>query len=236
LQPPRPDHAFARDNPAEEIAAMASTFAFVDLAGYTAASWAHGDDVAARLAITLHDLARSAAGPNDRIIKSIGDAVMCKSADPRSSLEWQGRLFDAVASEEHLLELRAGCHHGDAVEHEGDFYGTTINIAARLAALAGPCELLGTKEVAEAGRSLGWAVMGRGDQQLRNIAEPVEVWSIGVPTAAGATTIDPVCQMRLTPGTTRASSELNGRIYEFCSEACHDIFVGDPARYITADR
>jgi class 3 adenylate cyclase/YHS domain-containing protein len=215
---------------------MASTFAFVDLAGYTAAAWAHGDDVAARLAITLHDLAGNAAGPKDRIVKSIGDAVMCQSADPRSSLEWHARLFDAVAAEEHLLELRAGCHHGDAVEHEGDFYGTTINIAARLAALAGPCELLATAEVAAAGRTLGWAVSGRGDQRLRNIAEPVGVWAIGIPTAGRAPTIDPVCQMRLTPGAAKGILELDGRTYEFCSDECHDRFMGDPTSYVTTNR
>jgi YHS domain-containing protein len=66
--------------------------------------------------------------------------------------------------------------------------------------------------------------------------EPVAVWSIDVPTATRATTIDPVCQMRLGPGTARASSERNGRIYEFCSKECHDRFVGDPDRYLTTGR
>lgn len=210
---------------------MASTFSFVDLAGYSAAAWAHGDDVAARLAITLHELARVSAAPGDRIIKSIGDAVMCQSVDPRSSLEWHARLFEAVASADQLLELRAGCHHGDAVEHEGDFYGTTINIAARIAALAGPRELLGTEAVAAAADDLGWPVTERGPQRLRNIAEPVSVWSIDIPTAAPASTVDPVCHMRLGPDSAKATEEFEGRTYEFCSEECHAAFVADPSIY-----
>jgi adenylate cyclase len=214
---------------------MASTFSFVDLCGYSAAAWAHGDDVAARLAITLHELAQAVAGPEDRIIKSIGDAVMCRSTHPQASLEWHARLFEAVAAEDELLELRAGCHHGDAVEHKGDYYGTTINVASRVAGLAGSNELLGTAPVAASARDLGWAVASRGAHRLRNIAQPIEVWWIDVPTVCRPTTIDPVCRMRLSPTSAKASHEVDGELYYFCSEQCEAAFLADPGTYIRGD-
>lgn len=208
------------------------TFSFVDLAGYTAASWMHGDDVAARLAIRLRDLAHIAQGPEDLIIKSIGDAVMCHSPDPQAALEWQARLFLAAEAEHQFPHLRAGCHHGPSVEHEGDYYGTAVNIAARVAALAEPCELLATEGVAAVAGEMGWALESRGAQQLRNIAEPIRIWAIAIPTVSSDPTIDPVCHMRVAVGNAAASVEHVGRTWLFCSAECRRTFVAKPAAYI----
>jgi adenylate cyclase len=62
------------------------TFSFVDLAGFTAATSVHGDSIAADLALHFVELATSATGDGDRIVKSIGDAVMCVSDTPDQAL------------------------------------------------------------------------------------------------------------------------------------------------------
>jgi adenylate cyclase len=209
------------------------TFSFVDLAGYTAASWVHGDDVAAELAIRLHDLAEEVAGPDDVVIKSIGDAVMCRSDDPRAALEWLGRVFTASESEHHFPRLRAGCHHGPAVEHRGDHYGTTVNIAARVAALAEPCELLVTDQLVDAASSLQWVCETRGLVNLRNIAEPVRIHAVTIVGVTATPVVDPVCRMRVQPANAAASIEHRGQTWWFCSADCHTAFAADPDLHIS---
>lgn len=208
------------------------SFTFVDLAGYTAASWVHGDDVAARLAIRLRDMARDCAGERDVVIKSIGDAVMCRSDEPSAALLWLDRLFAAGDREHQFPHLRAGSNHGPAVEHEGDFYGTAVNVAARVAALAAPCELLVTDATAASAHSLGWQVEQRGPQSLRNIAMPVEVSVVLLPSAAAAVMIDPVCRMRVRPDSAYAHLEYAGQAVWLCSRECHEAFVADPEAHV----
>jgi Cu+-exporting ATPase len=43
---------------------------------------------------------------------------------------------------------------------------------------------------------------------------------------------DPVCGMRIDPDEAAATADHDGTTYHFCSEACHDAFVADPARYL----
>jgi Cu+-exporting ATPase len=46
---------------------------------------------------------------------------------------------------------------------------------------------------------------------------------------------DPVCGMRIDTDDAVASAEQDGQTYYFCSQACHDAFVADPASYTSAD-
>jgi Cu+-exporting ATPase len=46
-----------------------------------------------------------------------------------------------------------------------------------------------------------------------------------------AMTTDPVCGMRIDPDDAVATAEFDGKTYYFCSDACHDAFVADPAAY-----
>ena len=46
-----------------------------------------------------------------------------------------------------------------------------------------------------------------------------------------AMVIDPMCGMRIDPEDAAATAEYEGTTYYFCSEACHDLFVADPAAY-----
>lgn len=54
-----------------------------------------------------------------------------------------------------------------------------------------------------------------------------------LPRYAQAMVIDPVCGMRIDPDDAVATVEYDGETYYFCSEACRDAFVADPAAYIS---
>ncbi|MBI2706641.1 MAG: YHS domain-containing protein [Actinobacteria bacterium] len=211
--------------------AISATFSFVDLSGYTAAAWAHGDDVAADLAIRLMDLARRYLGPSDDFVKSMGDAVMCRSDTPAHGLALVARVFTASAEEVHFPHVRAGVHHGPAVTHACDFFGTTVNVAARVAALARPGEMLTSRVIADEAISLGWCATLLGSRELRNVADPVEVWDVSPPELDSSSAVDPVCRMRVTPTTEATELRMGGITLRFCSTACRNRFESDPARW-----
>lgn len=111
-----------------------ATFAFVDMAGFTALTEAQGDEDAADLATMFADITRAALAPGDRLIKTIGDAVLITSPDAAAGLSLIERLLTEAAAEARLPTLRAGLHHGEAVERDGDVFGAAVNLAARVAA------------------------------------------------------------------------------------------------------
>lgn len=123
--------------------------AFVDLSGFTALTEVHGDRHAAQLAEAFADLTRVALGESDRLIKTIGDAVLVTSPTPRSVLELIGRITDATRRADGFPVLRAGIHYGPIVALRDDVYGNTVNIASRLAASAGPAQVLAARPVAD---------------------------------------------------------------------------------------
>jgi class 3 adenylate cyclase len=215
---------------------MEFTFSFVDVAGFTAATSAHGDEAGADLAVRLSELATAAVSDRDAIVKSMGDAVLCVSTAPQDGVEWVVRLLAAVDTEPGFPLLRCGLSHGPAVERDGDFFGTSVNIAARVAALAGGGEVLCTRPVAIEASSLGFTIAPRGSRILKNLPDPVEVFEIEI-RAHPPAEVDPVCQMRIDPAAAAtAAATYAGRTYSFCSSECHDLFVANPPSYVAPDR
>jgi class 3 adenylate cyclase len=92
-----------------------ATFGFIDLAGFTALTEAHGDDEAVGLLDRFERLARGSLGPDDRLVKTIGDAAMFAFANRRAGVEATGRLFQACLAESGMPLPRAGLHHGVAI-------------------------------------------------------------------------------------------------------------------------
>ena len=101
------------------------------------------------------------------------DAVRCATVV-------QGRLTEANGSlpEDRRLQFRIGVHVGDVVVRGGDLFGDGVNIAARLRALAEPGGVcLSAEAHAHIRKSLPLAFEDLGPQRLKNIDEPVRVFS-----------------------------------------------------------
>ena len=119
------------------------TFLFTDLEGSTQLWQQHPE--AMKAALARHDtLLRSAVeSSNGQVVKTTGDglhAVFSSSLEGVSaSLKAQQSLLDESWGETGPLKVRMGLHLGEAQQRGGDFYGTTVNRAARLmsAALGG---------------------------------------------------------------------------------------------------
>jgi len=210
---------------------MEATFSFVDLAGFSALTEAHGDDAAVDLLERFTALVETSQSNDDRLIKTIGDAVLLTSRTPRSAVELLARLWRALADEPDFPQVRAGLHHGQAVEKRGDVVGAAVNLAARVASQAGGSEVLATALVAEAADSLGFTTTSLGAVHLRNLRDPVALYALELASDSAAEVLDPVCRMRVHPQ--RAAGRLNfeGTTYFFCSLRCSSLFASAPEAY-----
>ena len=120
-------------------------FLFADLCGYTEYTCRHGDLLAGELAVTFHKRARELAyHQRCEVIKSIGDAVMVRADDPHDALRLAQRVI-ALNRSESYPQIRVGVDVGPAIEHAGDWYGSTVNTAARVTEAALPGEVVLTE-------------------------------------------------------------------------------------------
>jgi adenylate cyclase len=205
------------------------TFAFVDLAGFTALTEAHGDAEAVATIRAFRDRAQELLEPGDELVKTIGDALMLAFPNPARAVRALQRIFVAETSDSAVLFPRAGAHHGPAVCEDNDYFGQAVNLAARVAAQAASSQLLVTDSVAFAARDEGIPVTHHGKVDLRNIAEPVDLYDVRVCQSHGDTAVDPVCAMRVPlddPGA--VSLQVGGQVLWFCSLNCVGRFAQNP--------
>jgi len=208
---------------------MERTFSFVDLAGFSALTEAHGDETGADLVERFATIAASVLEDDGEIVSTIGDAIFLVSPEPKSALQVLSRLWARLESERDFPALRAGVHHGEAARRGRQFYGTAVNIAARVTAQAGAGEVLVTAPVAPAARAAGMTLRALGAMRLKNLRDAVELFEVKMapPRERERELFDPVCRMRVTPETARAHLELDGVQHWFCSRDCLRIFVSE---------
>lgn len=209
-----------------EHADIQSVVMFVDMAGFTAYTEAHGDHRAAGLASSFAEIAEAVLGPADEVIKTIGDAVMVTSPDAAAALAFLQRLIDAVRRIEGFPLLRAGFGAGSVVKRHGDVFGATVNTAARLAAVAAPGQVITNHAAAMQLRASGGVeATSLGPLQLRNIGSTVEAFVVDV-GASHQEHVDPVCRMHVGAVTAELTISHGAVSYRFCSTACLRQFEG----------
>jgi adenylate cyclase len=209
-----------------------ATFAFVDLAGFTAVTEAHGDAEAVSIVRMFRDHALDVLRPGDELVKTIGDAVMLRFSTPETAVAALRELLqrELVVQGAALLP-RAGAHHGRAVIVDGDYYGAAVNLAARVAGQARGGQLLVTEHVAIAARDLGAIITHVGSVSLRNVTESIDVYDVRVSESAQMAVTGPVCQMRVpTTGDSAIVLDWSGQRFHFCGLPCVSRFAANPDR------
>jgi len=206
---------------------------FVDVAGFTALTEAHGDDAAADLVDRLIALIRQCLERHrgGELLEVVGDAALILCPEPGHAIQIIDALLNGAADETHFPILRAGLHHGWVTPRNGRYFGTTLNVTARVAARARGGQVLCTAEVAAAAHRRGVAARSLGLHELRNLTEPVELFELCVGPAADEAVIDPVCRMRIARQIAAGSLRHAGREYWFCSLGCAESFAARPDLY-----
>ena len=150
-------------------------FGFVDLAGYTRLTEEWGDHAVARLAAELSDLVDTVArGHRGEPVKWLGDGVMVYFRDPGEAVNGILRIVERAP--EVGLPAHAGLAAGPVVLQDGDYYGRTVNMAARIAAYATAGQTLVTREVTELATEGAVRFREIGPVDLKGFTEPVPVY------------------------------------------------------------
>ena len=217
-------HAAAADGFESAVA----TVAFVDLAGFSAIADVFGDASAVAVLERFEELVRQALGGLGPPIKWIGDEAMLGFPDPATALQVLGRLLPACRSEPRIPLTRTGLNHGPVLRRSSDLFGSTVNIAARIAAFASPGQMLATQQIANIAAASGIAATDMGKVALRSIADHVPLYSIEFAPTFDPAWIDPVCKM-LAPFAAYRRTTPAGRW--FCSERCADAYRRSPEVY-----
>lgn len=137
---------------------------FGDISGSTRLYETLGDAVARELVEQcLGVMAECVDRYHGRVVKTIGDEVMCTFTSADDAVEAAMGMQEGVTEDLPQLNpntpagmsVRVGLHYGPAIEEEGDVFGDAVNVAARMASLAKGGQILTTQETSE---SLGPAL------------------------------------------------------------------------------
>jgi TolB-like protein/class 3 adenylate cyclase/Flp pilus assembly protein TadD len=179
-----------------------------DVVGYSRLAGADEDRTLSRLRGLRSDLVDPAiAAHRGRIVKRTGDGILIEFRSVvdavRCAIEVQNGLVErnAGVTAERRIEFRVGVHLGDVVEEaDGDLMGDGVNIAARL---EGICEsgaiCLSEDAYRQVKGRLDLAVIDLGPKELKNIAEPIRVYSLEVGQAAQAKSPPALAPEKSTP-------------------------------------
>lgn len=152
---------------------------FLDITGYTQLTEERGDEAAAELAATLSTLVRrSSMEHGGQPVKWLGDGVMFYFRDPGQGVLSALDMVEGVVANE-MPPAHVGIHSGPVVFQEGDYYGRTVNIAARIAEYSRPGEVLVTREVADAVDGLPITFTPIGPVDLKGVSSTLDLYRAG---------------------------------------------------------
>jgi adenylate cyclase len=150
---------------------------FLDITGYTRLTEERGDlaaaDMAARLATLVRRSSREHGG---QPVKWLGDGVMFYFQNVGASVVAALDMVEGVVNHA-LPPAHVGIHAGPVVFQEGDYFGRTVNIAARIAEYARPGEVLVSQEVVDAADEMPVAFTEVGPVELKGVSGTLRLHS-----------------------------------------------------------
>lgn len=189
-----------------------------DVVGYSRLAGADEDRTLARLRALRSDLIDpTIAVHNGRVVKRTGDGSIVEFRSVveavRCAIEVQNAMIERNAGlpPERRIEFRIGIHLGDVVqESDGDLMGDGVNIASRLESVAMPGAIcLSEDAYRQVKARLDLAVSDLGETRLKNITDPMRIYSLQV---GGTAAPKPVVQVEpAAPMATGTSDRLDGQ-------------------------
>jgi adenylate cyclase len=153
-----------------------AAFLLCDLKDFTAFADQHGDAAAVEAVDRFAEAVAEERGAQFRLMKWLGDGALLAYDDAEHAVATGARIIDR-AREEMALSAHASVHCGVAIARDGDYFGSAVNLTARLLGAAGQDELLATRPVVEStSKSYRWEPAG--EREIRGFAEPVEVFRL----------------------------------------------------------
>ena len=169
--------------PAGGLDTAIRTIVFTDIVDSTATIEEIGDDAAIEF-VKVHDrIVREAlVALGGREIKHTGDGIMASFVSAVSAVKCAQRVQRELAADasqlEQAMRVRIGAAAGEPVEHHGDFFGSTVNLAARLCAHAKPEQVLVSTAVVELCVGKGLHFHDLGEASLKGFGQPVRIHAV----------------------------------------------------------
>ena len=152
--------------------------AFLDLTGYSSLAEERGDEAAAELAAGLAGVVQEAARTlGCRPVKWLGDGVMFHFSDSGRAIR---SALDLVEQTERAISVpaRIGINAGAVIAQEGDYFGRTVNIAARIADYARPREVLVSEDAMRSASVADVEFELIGDVPLKGVSNAVRLHKV----------------------------------------------------------
>ena len=164
------------------VSTVQGAIVFTDLAGFTEFTAIRGDEAALELLGVQERIVDDLIQGRGRVVKELGDGLMLWFDDPcqavDAALALQERFDDQSAKDNLPLWVRIGVHYGRAAQRGSDLVGHDVNVAARVADLAAPGEVLISEATAErvAEQMEGVWCEEMGPTVMKGIPDPVGIY------------------------------------------------------------
>ncbi len=151
---------------------------FVDISGYTRLTEERGDRAAVGFATILqHEAHATAMANGGRLVKLLGDGAMLQLPDAARGVIAALALIDTLGGDRGL-RTHAGVHAGPVIERDLDLFGRTVNLASRIAGVAGPGEVLVSDAVVDMVKDPAVRFERTDSYALKGVAEPVALFRV----------------------------------------------------------
>jgi adenylate cyclase len=158
--------------------ATSPAICFLDMTGYTRITEERGDQAAAELVTRLTRLVQQPADRHGgKVVKQLGDGVMLYFRTPRDAVVAALEMLEAISAAS-MPPTHIGVDTGPVVFQGGDYFGRTVNIAARIAERAAPGQVLVSQEVVDRVGSGDIAFTAVGSFALKGVSQPVGLHSV----------------------------------------------------------
>lgn len=190
-----------------------------DLSGYSALTETHGATSAADLIDKYIRIAENCLVGDSKMHQRTGDEIMFVSDYPDFLLATALNLEANTTNEENFLQIHGGLHFGKVLNRADSYFGSTVNLASRIAAKA----LAGTFWCSDdfvkslTNKSI-CAFKSKGSHLFKNINGQKEIYEVSIEKTT-TTLVDPICRMLIVNPQYAIHHPNENELY-FCSTQC----------------
>jgi adenylate cyclase len=149
---------------------------FADLSGYTRLTEEAGDEVAAGISLALAQLVSEVASRHrGSVVKMLGDGVHFHFRDPHDAVRGSLEIVERTRSRG-LPPAHVGVNAGPMIYDEGDYFGRTVNVAARIASEAKADQVFVGEDAERVLTPSGFRLTEVGSFELKGVLRPVTVY------------------------------------------------------------
>ena len=195
-----------------------------DLSGYTALTETHGALSAADMIDRFMEIVNKSLIGDSKLHSRTGDEVVIVSPSADDLITTAILLIQSTSGERNFLQVHGGLHYGPILKRNENYFGTTINLASRIAASAGAGKFCCSSSYLDALKNKSaFTFHSKGRQRFKNLSEEPEVSELVISDLTSFH-IDPTCKMLVNEHENAVPHPTDPEVY-FCSKHCLDIYL-----------